>query len=54
MSRENFDEIMGRVAAAIGDKPLDAALAKFLNETFPADGEDFEEDRAQGARRRRR
>jgi hypothetical protein len=41
MSREAFNEIMGRVAAAIGDKPLEEALARFLNETFPADGEDF-------------
>ncbi len=41
MSREDFDEIMGRIAGAIGDRPLDQDLAAHLSATFPPDGEDF-------------
>lgn len=41
MSRADFDKAMSDIAAAIGDKPVDAALADFLNREFAADGADF-------------
>lgn len=41
MSVESFNHLVGRIAAALGDRSLDAALADFLNQTFPPDGADF-------------
>jgi hypothetical protein len=41
MSKAAFEETMGRIAAAIADKPVDGELAAFLNKTFSADGADF-------------
>ncbi|MDH3242252.1 MAG: DUF4863 family protein [Alphaproteobacteria bacterium] len=41
MSRAEFENLMGDVAQAIGDKPVDRALAAFLNETFAEDGQAF-------------
>lgn len=41
MSAESFNQLVGKVAGAIGDRPLDDALAAHLNATFPADGDDF-------------
>src|SRR5690606_26026142 len=38
MSKAEFEDSMGKIAAAIAEKPVDAALASFLNETFAADG----------------
>lgn len=43
MSQQRFDELMGEIAATIGEKPVDGALARFLNENFPAEGETFKE-----------
>ena len=43
MSRESFEELVGAVASAIGDHPLDGDLETFLNTTFPADGAAFAE-----------
>lgn len=36
---EAFRAAMSEIATAIGDRPLDADLQTFLNETFPAGGE---------------
>lgn len=41
MSRAEFDDLMGEIAEAIGDKPVDSALAAFLNDTFDEAGETF-------------
>lgn len=41
MSRAEFEDLMGEVAEAIGDKPVDGALAAFLNDTFAEDGAAF-------------
>lgn len=41
MSRQQFLETVSTVAERIGDRPLDASLAAFLNAEFPADGETF-------------
>jgi hypothetical protein len=41
MSKAAFEETMGRIAAAIADKPVDGTLAAFLNKTFSAGGADF-------------
>lgn len=41
MSKAKFEECMTRIAQAIADKPVDAALASYLNEAFAADGDDF-------------
>jgi hypothetical protein len=41
MSRAEFEDLMGDVAEAIGDKPVDGALASFLNEKFAEDGAAF-------------
>lgn len=41
MSLDAFNDLMSRVAAAIGEDPLDGALADKLNDTFPEGGEDF-------------
>ncbi len=41
MSKADFEERMTRIANAIADRPVDAALARFLNETFAADGAEF-------------
>jgi len=40
-SRETFRALIGKVVAAIADKPLDAALQQQLNSQFPANGEVF-------------
>jgi hypothetical protein len=41
MSKQQFLETVGTVAAAIGDRPLDDDLAVFLNAKFPRDGKVF-------------
>ncbi|MEJ2026636.1 MAG: DUF4863 family protein [Limibacillus sp.] len=41
MSREQFDDIMGRIAETIGERPLDQDLAAHLTASFPPDGDDF-------------
>ena len=43
MSKQAFSELVGRIASAIADKPLDSALEDFLNTTFPEDGAEFQE-----------
>lgn len=42
MSAEDFNHLVSKVAQAIGDRPLDDALAAHLNATFPKSGEDFQ------------
>ena len=42
-SKPAFLRMIGAVAAAIGERPLDADLADWLNRTYPATGEDFRE-----------
>jgi hypothetical protein len=41
MSKAEFEQTMGEIAAAIGDRAVDGQLAAFLNKTFAADGEVF-------------
>ena len=41
MSRREFEDLIGSVADAIGDRPLDDRLETFLNARFPADGTTF-------------
>jgi hypothetical protein len=41
MSQTEFEDFMGEIATAIGDRPVDAALATFLGDTFGAAGETF-------------
>lgn len=41
MTPEQFQALIANVTAAIDGMPLDAQLAAFLNERFPAGGEDF-------------
>ncbi len=41
MSQAQFEDLMGEIAAAITDKPVDLALTAFLNEAFAGDGEAF-------------
>lgn len=43
MSQARFNEIMGTIAQAIGDKPVDTSLHAFLAETFAPDGPAFKE-----------
>jgi len=43
MSIESFNTFMGKIAARIGDKPLDAALEAFLNVEYPAESAEFKE-----------
>ena len=43
MSQEKFNEIMGTIATAIADKPVDAALAAFLAEKFGPDSQTFKD-----------
>ena len=38
MSQAQLEEILGGIAKAIADKPVDGALAAFLNTTYPAEG----------------
>jgi hypothetical protein len=42
MTLENFQSLIAKVTTAIAGKPVDAQLAVFLNERFPADGPDFQ------------
>lgn len=42
MSQQAFLNLVSQIARRIGDRPLDADLAAFLNDSFPKDGEDFE------------
>ncbi|MBO6637787.1 MAG: DUF4863 family protein [Roseitalea sp.] len=42
MSAEEFNALVGKVSAAIADRPLDEGLAAHLNATFPRGGPDFE------------
>jgi len=41
MSQADFENAMAEIATAIAEMPVDDALATFLNNTFPADGELF-------------
>jgi len=41
MSQAKLEDLMGEIATAIGDRPLDGALAAFLKEAFAEDGETF-------------
>jgi hypothetical protein len=41
MSRAEFETLVGEIAGAIGERPLDAALADHLNATFPEGGPVF-------------
>lgn len=43
MSIEGFNTLMGKIAARIGDKPLDADLETFLNAQCPAGSAEFKE-----------
>lgn len=43
MSQQRFDELMSEIASTIGEKTVDGALATFLNENLPAEGETFKE-----------
>jgi hypothetical protein len=38
MTQDDFNTLMRDVATTIGDRPLNAALGTYLNETFPSDG----------------
>jgi hypothetical protein len=46
MSQTRFEALVGGVAAAIQDRPLDDALAAYLNATWPREGAAFGELRA--------
>jgi len=46
MSRERFETLVGEIAEAIANRPLDASLADELNARWPSDGEAFGELRA--------
>ncbi|MEQ8442838.1 MAG: DUF4863 family protein [Alphaproteobacteria bacterium] len=39
MNQDDFTALLTDVADAISDRPLDGDLERFLNETFPADGD---------------
>lgn len=41
MDRDSFQALIAPITAAIAGKPVDDALAGFLNDRFPADGEVF-------------
>ncbi len=41
MSQAEFEDLMGEIADAIGDKPVDGALAAFLNDAFAEDSKPF-------------
>ena len=41
MSQAQLEDLMGEIATAIADKPVDDALAAFLNESFSDEGEAF-------------
>jgi hypothetical protein len=41
-AHRDFAEEIGALTRAIGDRPLDAALAIWLNQTYPADGAAFQ------------
>ncbi len=43
MAREDFERIMGDIAGAIGERPLDEGLTGFLNDNYPGDGEIFQQ-----------
>ena len=43
MSRQRFDELVGTISESIAGKALDDTLAQFLNQTWPADGDEFAE-----------
>lgn len=40
-AREEFAAAIGAIAAAIGDRPLDGALAQWLDATYPPNGAEF-------------
>jgi len=42
-TQQQFAEKVGALAAAIGERPLDAALAEWLNATLPAESATFKE-----------
>ena len=39
MTQLAFESLMGEIAAAIADRPLDVSLQAFLNTEYPAEGE---------------
>jgi len=41
MSQAQLENLMGEIAAAIADQPVDGSLAAFLNKSFTGDGETF-------------
>ncbi len=41
MLREAFDKQMFKIAGELAGKPVDGAMAEYLNKTYPADGEIF-------------
>ncbi len=41
MSQQQFLDTISTIAESIGDRPLDDALASYLNAEFPADGDTF-------------
>ena len=43
MSQQRFNEIMGMIATAIADKPVDSSLAAFLAATYGPDSAVFKE-----------
>lgn len=43
MPVEGFNALMKKIAARVGDRPLNAELETFLNEEFPAGSVEFEE-----------
>ena len=42
MSKQQFETLVKKVTSAVGGRPLDDALAAWLNAEFPSDGDDFE------------
>jgi hypothetical protein len=46
MTKEEFANVMSEVTRAVAGKPVDAALAKMLNDQFPASGAKFRAIRA--------
>ena len=43
MSQDKFNDIMGTIAKAIADKPVDASLAAFLTANYGPDSQAFKD-----------
>lgn len=41
MSQQQFNDLVGRIADSIAGMPVDGAMETFLNDKWPADGDDF-------------